>query len=107
MNYNSYFYKWKFKNYVVPLHNSLIYSIIYNSQRDIISNDGSLHSHLLTNQDSKDRNSLKRKHKFNNKTGAKRMKLKDEFLSLEKIDRDKIRGLIKVNLFHFIYIYIF
>jgi len=79
----------------LPLHNSLIYSIIYNSQRDIVPNDGSLHPHLLTNQDSKDRNSLKRKHKFNNKTGAKRMKLKDEFLSLEKIDRDKIRGLIK------------
>ncbi|ORX59967.1 hypothetical protein BCR36DRAFT_342159 [Piromyces finnis] len=80
----------------LQLHNSLIYSIIYNSQRDIIPRDGSLLPISSANSDSKERNSLKRKHKLNKVNGnVKRMKLKDEFLSLEKIDRDKIRGLLK------------
>ena len=81
----------------VQLHNSFIYSIIYNSQRDMIPRDGSSLPLSSENADSKERNSLKRKHKYNKANGnVKRMKLKDEFLSLEKIDRDKIRGLIKV-----------
>jgi len=84
-------------NLKVSLHNSLIYSIIYNSQKNILPREGSSQLLSSVNSDGKDNNSLKRKNKFKKSNSLnKRLKIKEEFMSLEKIDRDKIRGLVKV-----------
>jgi hypothetical protein len=80
----------------LSLHNSLIYSIIYNSQKNILPREGSSQLLSSVNSDGKDNNSLKRKNKFKKSNSLnKRLKIKEEFMSLEKIDRDKIRGLVK------------